>query len=57
MWPGVRLMPLRVCDEVCPDADVIAALAYAVANGADVVNISLGRPPSGPRAISRSVKP
>ena len=49
-------MPLRVCDEVCPDADVIAALAYAVANGADVVNISLGRP-SGPRAISRSVKP
>jgi subtilisin family serine protease len=41
--PRVRLMPLRVCDEVCPDGDVIAALAYAVDNGADVINISLGR--------------
>ena len=45
--PGVRLMPIRVCDDSCPDGDVIAALAYAVNNGADVVNISLGRAPLG----------
>ena len=45
--PGVKLMPLRVCDDICPDADVIAGLAYAVDNGADVINISLGRAPLG----------
>ena len=45
--PGIRLMPVRVCDEICPDDDVIAGLAYAVANGADVINISLGRAPLG----------
>ncbi len=46
--PGCAADADRGCaTTVCPDADVIAALAYAVDNGADVVNISLGRAPLG----------
>lgn len=44
----VRLMSLRVCtgtgDEY--DKDIATAIRYAVENGADIINISLGRPVS-----------
>ena len=43
---SVSLMPLRVLDSegVGTTADVAAAIAYAAANGADIVNLSLGGP-------------
>lgn len=42
---GVKIMPLRVCQqEVCNSTDVAAAIAYAHANGAQIINLSLGGP-------------
>lgn len=43
MW-NVQIMPLKACDinGECADADVAAAVDYAVANGARVINMSLG---------------
>jgi len=42
--PGVKIMPLIACDERigCPVDDVVEAINYAVKNGADVINLSLG---------------
>lgn len=41
--PGVRLMPLRVCNSVgCSSSNIIDAIYYAVDNGARVISISLG---------------
>jgi subtilisin family serine protease len=41
--PGVRLMPLRVCNSVdCASSAIIDAIYYAVDNGARVISISLG---------------
>jgi len=41
--PGVKIMPLRVCDEEgCSTADIIAAIYYAVDNGARVISMSIG---------------
>ncbi|MEA3460561.1 MAG: S8 family serine peptidase, partial [Bacteroidota bacterium] len=41
--PGVRLMPLRVCNSVgCSSSSIIDAIYYAVDNGARVISISLG---------------
>jgi subtilisin family serine protease len=45
--PGVRMMPLKVCDLTlglgCTDSAVIEALAFAADRGVRIVNISLGR--------------
>ncbi len=38
--PGVRIMPIRVCDTVCPLSAIVKGLNYAADNGADVVNMS-----------------
>jgi subtilisin family serine protease len=38
--PGVTIMPLRVCTSVCPLSAIVAALSYAAASGADIVNMS-----------------
>lgn len=41
--PGVRLMPLRVCNSTgCSSSGIIDAIYYAVDNGARVISISLG---------------
>jgi hypothetical protein len=50
--PWVRIMALKVCDSTgaCLTSDVRAALAYAVAHGARIVNLSLGLQDSGVEA-------
>jgi len=46
--PDAKIMVLRVCGIIgCLDADVVAALAYAAANGASVANLSFSQ--EGPR--------
>lgn len=44
MAPGAKIMPLIACDSRtgCATADVVAAINYAVKNGAKVINLSLG---------------
>jgi subtilisin family serine protease len=41
--PGARIMPIRVCDNFgCPLSAILTGLDYALANGADVANLSFG---------------
>ena len=41
--PNIKIMPLRVCDENgCPTSAIVNAINYAVSNGANVINLSLG---------------
>lgn len=40
--PGATIMPLRVCDTLCPFSAQLGAINYAAANGADIANMSLG---------------
>jgi len=44
--PGAKILPLRVLDNSGSgwDSDVISAMIYAVDNGADIINLSLGSP-------------
>jgi subtilisin family serine protease len=51
-----RLMPVRVLDEDALgwESDVVAGLNYAIANGASVVNMSLGMAEAGP-ALAEAV--
>ncbi|WP_405682019.1 S8 family peptidase [Streptomyces sp. NBC_00057] len=56
--PGAKLLIGRVCgsDGSCPGDAVIAGMEWAAQSGADVVNMSLGGPPSdGTDALSKSV--
>ncbi len=40
--PGIRIMPLRACSSSCPMSSIVASVDYAVQQGADVINLSLG---------------
>jgi len=40
--PQVTIMPLRACSPGCPISTLVAAVAYARNNGADIINMSLG---------------
>jgi PKD repeat protein len=40
--PGAVVMPIRVCDADCPLSAIVTGLAYAIDNGADVINLSFG---------------
>lgn len=55
--PNARVMPLRVMDGDGTGSafDAAAAVDYAVANGAEVVNISFGTDPGEEPAVFRSV--
>ena len=52
--PWVRIMALKVCTSGggCSSSDIRAAIDYAVANGAHVINISLGGLDTGPDSIA-----
>jgi len=47
---NIVILPLRVCDfyGMCPDDAILSAIDYAIANGADVINMSLGGPDPNP---------
>lgn len=40
--PRSKIMSLTVCDDGCPDQGIFDAIKYAVDNGADIINLSLG---------------
>ncbi|MBK5268489.1 MAG: S8 family serine peptidase, partial [Acidimicrobiia bacterium] len=40
--PQITIMPLRACSPGCPISTLVAAVAYARNNGADIINMSLG---------------
>lgn len=40
--PKSKIMPLIVCDNGCYSDDIYDAIIYAVDNGADIINLSLG---------------
>ena len=48
--PGATLMPVQVLDETGSglSSDLVAGIDWAVAHGADVINLSLGKECSGP---------
>ena len=49
--PDARIMALKVSrDGMLPTSALVGAIRYAAANGADIVNLSLGTPPNTPRA-------
>jgi subtilisin family serine protease len=52
--PWVRIMPLKVCSSAgaCASPDIRAAINYAVANGAKIINISLGGPDTGADSLA-----
>lgn len=59
MAPSATLMALKVFPDNCQgasDADIIAAINYAAANGVDVVNMSLGREGSRSQAVADAIR-
>jgi subtilisin family serine protease len=40
--PDSAVMPIRVCQASCTLGAILSGLAYAIANGADVINLSFG---------------
>jgi subtilisin family serine protease len=41
--PGSVVMPIKVCDSGgCPNSAILEGMAYAIDNGADVINLSFG---------------
>ncbi len=55
--PGARVMPIRVCTgSGCSLADIVTGLAYAVANGADVANLSFGGNISPPMSMETAIR-
>ncbi len=54
--PGVRLMPVRVCSTSCPLSAIFEGIDYATANGASIINLSLGGVGSGYDPIEESIQ-
>ncbi len=55
---GAQIMPLKVFPDNglgAPDSAIIAAIAYAHANGADIVNLSLGRDGTEPAGMASEI--
>ena len=42
--PATTIMPIRVCYFSCPLSKIVAGIDYAIANGAGIINLSLGTP-------------
>jgi subtilisin family serine protease len=42
--PQSVVMPIKVCDGSCSSFDILEGMAYAIDNGADVINLSFGGP-------------
>jgi serine protease len=42
--PATTIMPIRVCHFSCPLSKIVAGIDYAIANGAGIMNLSLGTP-------------
>ena len=55
--PGAKIMAVRVLDDTGygSDEQVIAGLEFALENGADILNLSLGDPDTGPVAFYRNL--
>ena len=55
--PDARIMVLRACGFLtCPDPTVIESIYYATNNGADVINLSLGRSAGADTAMEIAVQ-
>ena len=54
--PGAVVMPIRVCDAQCPLSVILTGLAYAIDNGADVINLSFGSAGSGSPAFETAIR-
>lgn len=52
--PDARLLAVKVCNSSCTDSNIIAGIDWAVANGANIISLSLGtnkQPSSGETPI------
>ncbi|KAF5779713.1 putative cucumisin [Helianthus annuus] len=43
-FPSARLVVYKVCEQGCYDIDVLSAFDHAIADGVDIISLSMGYP-------------